>query len=241
MKIEVLYPELACLYGDPGNCLFLRRSRPDAQIISTTLGTAPAFPSGAVDLVILGSMTEHGQQVVAPELARHATALREQIERGTHFLFTGNATDLLGTSVANPQLGYEFAGLGLFDFTVELGMRERINSKFLGEIDHEPIVGFKSQFSHVRVPEPHKLEFFASTIRGVGLCAGVDEGVRMNNLIGTHLLGPLLPLNPLFTRRLLCEIDGVDTPVAFEETAVGAFEARLAELRDPRIWGATAH
>jgi CobQ-like glutamine amidotransferase family enzyme len=239
MRIEVLYPELACLYGDPGSLMFLRASRPDADFVPTQLGTTPAFASSKADLVLLGSMTEHGQRVVAAELLRHAEALRKQIAAGTHFLFTGNATDLLGVSVTNTGLNYGFAGLGLFDFTVELRMRERINSKFLGETSHEPIVGFKSQFSHVSAPRPPQP--FATTLRGLGLTEGLDEGVRMNNLIGTHLLGPLLALNPLFTRRLLTEIDGLDLPVAFEDTAVAAYEARLAELRDPKTWGASAH
>jgi CobQ-like glutamine amidotransferase family enzyme len=241
MRIEVLYPELASLYGDPGNEMMLRASRPDAEFVRTPLGATPAFAAGNADLVLLGSMTEHGQQAVAEELAHHVAALRQQTEAGTHFLFTGNATDLLGTSITNNTFDVEFAGLGLFDFRVELRMRERINSKFLGETDHEPIVGFKSQFSHVIAPEPDKLEFFAHTIRGMGLREGLDEGVRRHNLIGTHLIGPLLVLNPLFTRRLLTEIDGVDAPLAFEDVAVAAFEARLAELRDPKIWGTSAH
>ena len=42
MKIEILYSELCCLYGDKGNTLFLKQCLPEAEFIETTLNAKPA-------------------------------------------------------------------------------------------------------------------------------------------------------------------------------------------------------
>ena len=43
MKIEILYPDLCCLYGDKGNTKFLMQCLPDAEFIHTGLNEKPAF------------------------------------------------------------------------------------------------------------------------------------------------------------------------------------------------------
>ena len=51
--------------------------------------------------------------------------------------------------------------------------------------------------------------------------------------MATYLTGPLLVLNPPFTKQLLRELGAEDT-LAFEEAAMEAYEARLAEVRDEK-------
>ena len=53
------------------------------------------------------------------------------------------------------------------------------------------------------------------------------EGVQKNNLIGTCILGPILIVNPLFTKELLKTM-GVENPkLAFEEEVMAAYNERL--------------
>ena len=52
-------------------------------------------------------------------------------------------------------------------------------------------------------------------------------------LICTSLLGPILPLNPLFTEYLL-GLCGVKAEAAHREAALAAYEQRLQEFRDPK-------
>ena len=62
----------------------------------------------------------------------------------------------------------------------------------------------------------------------------VLEGFRVNNLIATWIIGPLLPLNPPFTAWLLSQVCGTDdVTLAFEEEARAAYEKRLKELKAP--------
>lgn len=63
-------------------------------------------------------------------------------------------------------------------------------------------------------------------LSGGGLPAGAA-------LMATYLTGPLLVLNPPFTKQLLRELGAEDT-LAFEEAAMEAYEARLAEFRDEK-------
>ena len=61
MRIEILYSDLCCLYGDKGNTMFLRKCLPEAEFLQTGLNDRPAFLDGDVDLVYLCSMSEQSQ------------------------------------------------------------------------------------------------------------------------------------------------------------------------------------
>ncbi|MDR2619848.1 MAG: hypothetical protein LBC29_01785 [Propionibacteriaceae bacterium] len=246
MIIEHLYPQAAYLYGDPYNIRILRLSRPEATVIETKLGESPAFTTrDDVDLVYLGSMTEVAQQDIAAALLPFKARFDELIAAGKHFLFTGNALDLVGEQVNNPDMGYEFTGLGLFPFATTLRMLARIHDRMLAVSDGLPLVGYRSTFSHhtlLGTGRGGNTNWeFAHVVRGSGLTVGLGEGVRRAGFIATEIIGPLLITNPLFTKRLLSEIGGGDAPLAYESALVAAYEARLAEFRDPHRWSGKGH
>jgi len=57
------------------------------------------------------------------------------------------------------------------------------------------------------------------------------EGIRVNNLIGTYLLGPVLVLNPLLTKKIL-EMLGLKEPkLKYEADLIDAYQKRLEEIR----------
>ena len=57
--------------------------------------------------------------------------------------------------------------------------------------------------------------------------------MRKNNLFCTQLLGPILPLNPLFCEYLL-RLCGSDATAAYRKEAMAAYEQRLEEFRAPK-------
>ena len=70
-----------------------------------------------------------------------------------------------------------------------------------------------------------------TAIKGLGRSEGATaEGVRSGGVLGTYLLGPLLVLNPDFTRWLLDDLGATDAPLAFEEEVRQAYAARLREF-----------
>ena len=70
MKIEVLYPEVANLYGDLENLTYLKKSCPEIEIVETHLTDEPLFVSEKPDLVYMGTMTESAQLLVSENSVR---------------------------------------------------------------------------------------------------------------------------------------------------------------------------
>jgi CobQ-like glutamine amidotransferase family enzyme len=240
LTIEVLFPEIANIHGDNANIRYLAQCRPDARIVYTALTNTPAFIGEAVDLVYLGALTEQGQRKAIERLRPYRDRIEALIEGGTSFLFTHNALEVLGSRIRNDDMAYDVAGVGVFQLESTLRMFGRYNGKVMGTIPavgtEHPIVGYKSQFSMVDAPAA--LPGFLTADRGIGRNTTTPvEGVRVNNFMGTSLLGPLLVTNPHLTRSLLVQLDPDTEPVlAHEEFAMAAYDARLRDFRDDRRW-----
>lgn len=240
LTIEMLFPEVANLHGDNANITYLAQCRPDAEVVRTGLNERPTFLDRPVDLLYLGPLTERGQLKAIDRLRPHRAALEERISTGGVTLFTHNALEVLGTRIRNPEMGYEAEGLGLIELDATLAMMGRYSGKVMGSVPElgadTPIVGYKSQFSMVEVAPG--VEGFLTAERGIGRNRTTPvEGVRLGGLIGTSLIGPLLVMNPHFTRALLARLDADTAPaLAHEDYAIAAYEARLGEFRDERRW-----
>jgi CobQ-like glutamine amidotransferase family enzyme len=240
LTIEMLFPEIANLHGDNANITYLSQCRPDARVIRTGLTDTPAFVEGRVDLVYLGALTEEGQLKAIDRLRPYRDRIEALIEAGTTFLFTHNALEVLGTRIRNDDMNYDVPGVGVFGFETTLRMFGRYNGKVMGTVPEvgtkHPVLGYKSQFSMVEVGEP--LAGFLTADRGIGRNRTTAvEGVRVGNFIGTSLLGPLLIVNPHFTRSLLAQLDPDSEPtLAHEQFALAAYNARLSDFRDQRRW-----
>ena len=108
---------------------------------------------------------------------------------------------------------------------------DRYNGKVLGEFAGMKIVGFRSQFSFLYGDNTE--QFFVNCIRGDGIHRGSKlEGVRYHNLICTQILGPILPLNPLFCEYFV-GLTGVQVQAAYRDAALAAYEQRVKEFADP--------
>jgi len=232
MTIEVLYPEIANLYGDLSNVEYLTRCAPDLAVHTTRLADTPLFAEQVPSLVYLGGTTEAGQALVAERLRPHVARLRQLIDDGTPFLVTGNALEIFGQRIeeaGKPPL----TGLGLFGQWAKRDMIHRHNSLYLGqmtELGEAPVVGFKSQFA-MSYGDPGADPLF-TTRRGVGLGPDIPgEGIRCHNFMATYLLGPLLILNPAFTAYLLKLVGAADPTLAYADQIWASYRARVAEFQ----------
>ena len=227
MRVEVLFPEICNRFGDLANVRYLQQCLPELQVINTGLKDRPLFLDEAVDLVYMGSTTETGVELVVKALSPVKAELEAAIDRGQLMLVTGNTIDALGASVQS-DWGVNFQGLGLFDTHAKYKMLKRHNSMFLGTFGELEIVGFKSIFG-LSYGAPAGEALF-QTVRGFGRNENVkEEGFRRKNLMATHLIGPILTMNPLFTKYLLGCM-GAPQALAFEDTAMEAYRRRLAEF-----------
>ena len=232
MKLEYLYPEIGNLFGDSANFRYLRACLPEAEIVETPLGAEPCFVKDAdVSFLYLGPMTERAQLLALEALRPHAGALKARLEAGMHGLFTGNAMELLGKTIAAGESTVN--GLGLVELEAAQDIAHRYNGFFLGEADGVTITAFNSRFSNAKPGAG--VTPFAQVKRGQGLNAACAfEGYRIRNFIGTYLLGPLLVLNPLLTEKLLASLGFPGRRPVFYDEAMEAYRLRLQEFEDKR-------
>lgn len=232
IKIEILFPEIANLYGDLMNIEYLKRSAgsENIEIIETSLKDQPYFVShDDVSLIYLGTMTEKGQELSLKALFPYKDRIEGLIDAGKPFLITGNALELFGQYIECDD-GSKIDCLGIFKTHAVRKMLERYNSLYVGKFNDIDIVGFKSQFTH----SYGEYEGLFETVRGDGLNRETkSEGIKKNNFMGTYIIGPLLVLNPPFTRYLLGLIGADTSKLAYEEAAMDVYEHRLSEFMEP--------
>jgi len=233
MIIEILFNEVCGLYGDSQNAQYLEQTLPDADFVYTPLSAIPYFVDNQPDLLYIGSMSERTQRAVLAKLKPYKSRIQELINNGTPILATGNAGELFTNEIEYTTEGLTVEGLGFFDLTVKNDLFDRYNGKVIGDFENMVIVGFRSQFSFIF--GDNSQNFFVKCRRGDGINRQSKfEGMRLNNLICTQILGPILPLNPLFTEYLI-GLAGANNKAAHREAAISAYEQRIREFSDPNV------
>ncbi len=231
LKIEVLFPEICNLFGNMYNIKYLEKSVQDIEIIYTSLTDTPKFVDEKVDMIYMAPMTENSQELVIEKLKPYTDKIKELLEQNQLFLVIGNALEIFGKYIENED-GSRIEGLGITDLYAKRDMMHRYNSLFLGKIEDIKIVGFKSQFAMSYGDNSSNYLFDA--LKGPGINeASKFEGIRINNFMGTYVLGPILVLNPYFTKYLLKLIGIKDINLAYEEEAVSCYKIRLKEFENP--------
>lgn len=229
VRIEVLFPEICNLFGELANVEYLGKCIKDCEIIETSLSTTPKFVSEDIDLVYMAPMTEKNQEVIIKKLLPYKDPIKKYIAENKVMIFTGNAVEILGKYIENED-GSKIEAMGLLDIYAKRQMMDRLNSLFLGEFENLKIVGFKSQFTQIFGNNEDNYLF--KSIKGFGLNKDSKlEGIRINNLFAHYILGPIFPLNPLYTKYFL-KLLGQEENVLFEKEATEAYRIRLKEFED---------
>lgn len=255
MVIEILYPEIANLFGELANIKYIQASIPQCEIINTDLNSKPAFlqEGSKIDLVYMGNMSENSQVIAMDYLEPYKDEIKTAIESGQHFLFTGNAFELLANDILDlDDLPYDSSllnkegssrinqhtktttCLGIFDISVKREIMHRFNSLYLGRYKDLEIVGFKSVFSYASLNRDIPPLF--ETIKGPGLDkSSTGEGIRYKNFMATYLTGPLMVLNPKYMIEFLSELGEKDINPPVMDAAMDAYNQRLSEFKSDKI------
>ena len=188
------------------------------------------FTEEKMNLVYMGHMTERMQEQVIRKLMPLKEKIQKAIDDGTVFLFTGNALEIFGDYIENED-GSRVECLGLYRLYAKRDMMHRHNSDFEGEFDGNVIMGFKTQFTMAYTPDESHGLFVKN--KGVGLNIKAKyEGIRVNNFFGTYLVGPILVLNPPFTKYILNLMGAGDVKLAFEAENMEAYEQRKKDFAE---------
>lgn len=230
MKIEILYPEIANLYGDLQNISYLASCDSSIEIVKTFLNEKPKFISEDIALVYMGTTTESGQVLIRDALKPYIDDLIKRIQDNKALLFTGNSIEILCDYIEENNKKIEM--LGLYPFHSKRNMNKRYNSLWLGEYEGIKLVGFKSQFSHLYGDNSNNYLF--KTTRGDGINLQTKlEGFKDNNLYATYIIAPLLVCNPDFAKYML-KLIGIENPkLKCEEIAYESYNQRLHDFEQP--------
>ncbi len=207
IRVAHLYPDLLNIYADRGNIAVLaaRAAARGHSLDVTAVSIGDGLDPRAYDLYYLGGGQDREQQVVAPDLARHAAALRSAHADGAVFLAVCGGYQLLGRGYRDSQ-GNELPGAGVLPLETVAGERRLIGDVLLrcGWAHDLTLAGFENHAGRTILDAG--AEPLGSVISGFGNDGESDaEGCRFGRAYGTYLHGPLLPRNPWFADRLLAE------------------------------------
>ena len=230
MKIEILYSDLCCLYGDKGNTKFLAQCMPKAEFIYTALNDKPAFLNGDVDLCCMYSMSEQSQEKILDRLMPYKAEITAACADGkTLFLLLGNAMELFGQYIQREDSS-KVAALGVFNTYTVRHAPNRFNTLIQATFENMTLLGYTSRFADTfGITEDNA---FCRVEIGSGSDPKTKlEGIRSGRVIASYLLGPLLVANPDFSKWLLQQL-GVDNPaLPFEDALYLAYETKRKEFQ----------
>lgn len=234
MRIEILYPELCCLYGDKGNTLFLQQCLPEAEFLFTQLNDKPHFLDEQIDLCCMYSMSEKSQELILSRMMQWKEEITACCASGkTLFLLTGNALELFGQYIQRED-GSRVDALGVYDTYTVRHAPNRFNTLIQAEFEGMTLLGYTSRFSDTYGVTD---EMAMSRVQiGTGVNPNTKlEGIRQGRVIATYQLGPLLVANPDFSKWLLGQL-GVESPaLPFEADLYQSYETRRKEFQRPDL------
>ena len=188
------------------------------------------------DITLIGAGMESSQKAALSDLLPHRGELASAIGQGSVLLFTGNAFELLGSSITDVS-GREYPALGFSKFTVQ-----ETDARITGDVIcqcaqiKEPVVGFVNKCTLIKGIEA---PLFTVSM-GPGNQAGDPrEGLCLGNVFGTHLTGPILVKNPSFL-DYITDLLGKRQQTQFELSPMDnphplrAYEITLQELTKRR-------
>lgn len=215
IKVLHLYHDLMNLYGEYGNlavlCRYLEDAGIEVQLDKVSVGDS--FNIADYNFVYCGAGTERNQKVALADLLLHKDELKTYAEHNGTALFTGNSLEMLGKNIYYRN-GDSFEALSLAGFSAYQGgasnklylivnlddvevtkndTRITGDAVFKADFIDKPLVGFVNRCGFIK----GNFTPLFNVVYGIGN-SRVDktDGVRINNILGTYLTGPILVKNP---------------------------------------------
>lgn len=196
MKILHLYYDIMNLYGEYANVSAVERilEKSGIEVQTDRLSLVDDANFADYDFIYIGSGTENNQKLVLADFAKYKEQLQAYIDSEKPVLMTGNSFEMLGKSITDCN-GKVYDGLGMFDFTVTEQNKKRVTGDIIytAKLIDKPVVGFVNKCSEINGIEN---TLFSVEMGLANNCESKEEGLHCNNLLGTHVTGPILMKNP---------------------------------------------
>lgn len=195
-----LFPGHLMLNGDMGNIAVLdrRATLAGAAVTVTRVEPGESIPANA-DIITIGTGPASAQRAIAASLPGLTAPLTAAIERGAAVFAVNAGFHLLGRSVRHRD-GSELRGAAVFPVTTEPSDRQIVTDEFTVDSAEGRLIGVENHAARVHLDADAAP--LGTVVRGVGN-DGSTEGYRAGVVIGTHMHGPALAMNPLLADVLL--------------------------------------
>lgn len=200
IKLLHLYYDIMNLYGEYGNIKILEQHLKDQgfEVIVNKKSIGEIKDFKQYDFIYMGCGTERNQATILQDILSEKEDLKNFIEEGKTILLTGNSFEILGKSIdGKPALEF-------FNFETEhTERRETPDVICTSDILENKVVGFINTMSVIKNNDKplFRIEWNSE-------CDKKDEteGIVYKNLMGTHLIGPLLIRNPEILKVIIEKI-----------------------------------
>jgi CobQ-like glutamine amidotransferase family enzyme len=231
LRICSLYPELMNIYADRGNLLMLQRrcAWRGLSFELTAASIGDEIDPEAHDLFYLGGGQDRDQALCAQDLVdTKRDALHAAANRGAVLLAVCGGYQLLGD--AYELSDREIPGVGLVDLRTTRSDGDRLIGNVAIELElpgmngPRVLAGFENHGGRTSLgPSAEPLGRVLSGHGNDGQSG--YEGVRLNNVIGTYLHGPLLPKNAWFADWLIRTATGLEELAPLDDSLEDAAHA----------------
>ncbi|WP_025155635.1 type 1 glutamine amidotransferase [Leifsonia aquatica] len=199
LRILHLYPRELGINGDAGNVLALaERARWRGIEVEVVTHAPGAELPPSVDIVHIGSGPLSAQRVVLEDVQRIASRLRDWRDAGVPLLAVAGGWQLLGREFVTPE-GETLTGAGVFPSRAVLSRARHVGEMVVRSPETGSLAGFENHSARTELEGGEPL---GRVLSGIGN-DGATEGVTVGAAIGTHLHGPVLPMNPVLADRML--------------------------------------
>ena len=213
MKIKLvhLYYDLMNLYGESGNVKAIKEffKKQDINIEIYFLTTKDNINFNDYDIFYMGMGNSINQLIILEDLLNRKKDIKNAIDNGKYFFFTGNSFELLGEYLIDSE-GNKIKCLNIFNYYTKINSLDNSTLfRIVGEVVasasliDEPILGFQNRSGII-----YNNDFpLFKILSGTGdKPKDINEGFNYKNFYGTHLLGPLFIRNPYLTNYFIKKI-----------------------------------
>ena len=191
IRILHLYHDLLNLYGEYGNISILNKHLEDQgeEVTVEKKSIGDDFSFEDYDFIYSGAGMESNTMVALKDLKKRKDSLKKAIDLNKHILFTGSSYELLGESIDEEE------GLNLIPVSVSHTDKRLSGDVIVKSSEFGELVGFINKSTQIKQNDG----LFEYVFKDEGLKnEAVKEGYRLNNLISTEIIGPILVKNPVF-------------------------------------------
>ena len=198
-----MYPDVLNMHGSRGDAMALLRFSNIMKIPCTIRRInklTDEIPFDWADMIFFPSGDLSAVEDLVKALTPVKQKLKDFINSGKVVFTVGSTGAVFGKGVSYLD-GRKVRGLGILDMVFRQRQRVSGNDLWINLPEGDELVGVQIQMADVKLGKDQ--EAFGKVVYGRGNNEDGTEGARTKNLIFTHMLGPILVKNPMFTAKLL--------------------------------------